>query len=82
MIAENNGKYGRAFSHSEHKVTVDVDYILGLAAVVSDAAALIPLLWVIWQAPKLGAPRCAGLYGHERRKRICHWLHPYCGRCL
>lgn len=64
------------------KVTVDVDYILGLAAVVSDAAALIPLLWVIWQAPKLGAPRCAGLYGHERRKRICHWLDPYCGRCL
>lgn len=37
------------------KVTVGLDNILGLAPVVGDAAALIPSLWIIWQARKLGA---------------------------
>lgn len=37
------------------KVTVGLDSILGIAPVVGDAAALIPSLWIIWQARKLGA---------------------------
>lgn len=38
------------------KVTVDVDYILGLAAVVSDAAALIPFSGSSGKPPNLAPP--------------------------
>ena len=37
------------------KITVGLDNILGLVPVVGDAAALLPSLWIIWQARKLGA---------------------------
>lgn len=44
------------------RITVGLDNILGLAPVVGDAAALLPSLWIIWQAGQLGATRGALAY--------------------
>ena len=37
------------------KITVGLDNILGLVPIIGDTAALLPSLWIIWQARKLGA---------------------------
>lgn len=37
------------------KITVGLDNILGLVPIIGDAAALLPSLWIILQARKLGA---------------------------
>lgn len=44
------------------RITVGLDNILGLVPVVGDAAALLPSLWIIWQARQLGATRGALAY--------------------
>ena len=44
------------------RITVGLDTILGLVPVVGDAAALLPSLWIIWQARQLGATRGALAY--------------------
>lgn len=43
-------------------ITVGLDNILGLVPVVGDTAALLPSLWIIWQARKLGATHGALAY--------------------
>ncbi len=44
------------------RITVGLDNTLGLVPVVGDAAALLPSLWIIWQARQLGATRGALAY--------------------
>ena len=61
-LRETAANMDALFRISGTRITVGLDNILGLVPVAGDAAALLPSLWIIWQARQLGATRGALAY--------------------